>query len=66
MTGVGMEKYLQNLRLDEARRLLKTGNLPVSQVARACGFKSGSYFIRLFRKKTGLSPQKYRRKSKVA
>jgi AraC-like DNA-binding protein len=63
-TGSGMEVYLQSLRLDEARRLLKTGNLPVSQIARACGFKTGSYFIRLFRKKTGLSPQKYRQKSK--
>jgi AraC-like DNA-binding protein len=61
-TGVGMETYLQNLRLEEARRLLKTGNLPVSQIAKACGFGSSSYFIRLFRKKTGFSPQKFRQK----
>jgi AraC-like DNA-binding protein len=59
-TGVGMETYLQNLRLEEARRLLKTGNLPISQIAKASGFGSSSYFIRLFRKKTGFSPQKFR------
>jgi AraC-like DNA-binding protein len=61
-TGVGMETYLQNLRLEEARRLLKTGNLPVSQIAKACGFGSSSYFIRLFRKKIGFSPQKFRQR----
>ncbi|HEY5037773.1 MAG TPA: AraC family transcriptional regulator, partial [bacterium] len=61
-TGVGLETYLQNLRLEESRRLLKTGNLPVSQIAKGCGFKATSYFIRLFRKKNGLSPQRYRQK----
>jgi two-component system response regulator YesN len=62
-TGVGFEIYLQNLRLEEARRLLKTGSLPVAQVARACGFKAGSHFARFFRKKTGFSPQQFRDKS---
>ena len=62
-TGVGLETYLQNRRLEEARRLLKTGSLPISQIAKACGFGSSSYFIRLFRKKIGLSPQKFRQKS---
>lgn len=59
-TGVGLEAYLQNLRLSEARKLLKTGSLPISQIAQSCGFKSGSYFIRLFHKKFGITPQKYR------
>lgn len=65
-TGVGLEFYLQNLRLEEARRLLRTGNLPVSQIAKACGFKSASYFIRVFGQKEGLSPQKYRMKTRRA
>jgi YesN/AraC family two-component response regulator len=62
LTGVGLEPYLQNLRIAEAKRLLKTGNLPVFQVGRDNGFKSNSYFVQLFKKKTGLSPQKFRRK----
>ncbi len=61
-TGMGLENYLQNLRLEKARRLLKTGSLPVSQIAKTCGFGSSSYFIRLFRKKVGISPQKFRQK----
>ena len=63
-TGMGLEIYLQNLRLEKARRLLKTGGLPVSQIAKACGFGSSSYFIRLFRRKTGISPQKFRQNPK--
>lgn len=62
LTGVGLENYLQEKRLEEAKRLLRTGNLPVFQISRNCGFKSNSYFIQLFGKKTGSSPQKYRRK----
>jgi len=63
-TGMGLEGYLQNLRLEEARRLLKTGNLPVAQIAKDCGFKSSSYFARFFRKKTGSSPQQFRKKTR--
>lgn len=62
-TGVGLETYVQNLRIQEAKRLLKIGSLPVSQVAKACGFESASYFIRLFQKKNGISPGKFRKKS---
>src|SRR5665213_2788002 len=60
-TGVGLERYLQNLRLEEARQLLKTGNLSVAQIAKICGFKPGSHFARFFRKKTGFSPQQFRK-----
>jgi AraC-like DNA-binding protein len=61
--GVGLETYLQNLRLEEAKRLLKAGSLPVSQVAKTCGFKPGSHFARFFRRKTGQSPQEFRQRS---
>jgi AraC-like DNA-binding protein len=65
-TGVGLEKYLQNLRLEEAKQLLKTGNLSVAQIAKACGFKPGSHFARFFRKKTGVSPQQFRNKTRLS
>ncbi|MGH7740270.1 MAG: helix-turn-helix domain-containing protein [bacterium] len=63
MNGIGWEAYLQNLRLTEARRLLKSGSLAVSQIAKDCGFKSDSYFIRLFRKKNKISPGEFRKKA---
>ena len=60
--GVGLESYLQELRLSEARRLLRAGSLPVSRIAASCGFKSESYFVRLFRKKMQVSPGEYRKR----
>ncbi|HUO58617.1 MAG TPA: helix-turn-helix domain-containing protein [bacterium] len=65
LTGSGLEAYLQNLRVEEAKRLLKATNLPISAIVRDCGFKSDSYFTRLFRKKTNMVPQKYREKSRL-
>ena len=62
--GLGLEIYLQELRLNEAKRLLKTGSLPILKIARTSGFKSRSYFVRLFRKKTGMTPALFREKSK--
>jgi AraC-like DNA-binding protein len=62
--GVGLEAHLQDLRLNESRRLLKTGSLPISKIARSCGFKSRPYFMRLFRKKTGMTPTAFREKLK--
>ena len=61
--GVGWEAYLQTLRLNEARRLLKSGSLPIAQIAKDCGFKSSSYFIRLFRKKNRVSPGLFRKRA---
>ncbi len=62
LTGMGLETYMQKLRLDEAKRLLKTSGLPVARIGQYCGFKSASYFIHLFQNKTGLSPRKFRQK----
>ena len=53
-------EYLLNHRLEQACHLLLTTHWPVSQVAEACGFGDASYFGKAFRKKTGLSPAKYR------
>jgi AraC-like DNA-binding protein len=64
--GIGLESFVQNLRLEEAKRLLKTGNLPVTRIAANCGYGSGSYFTRIFKKKTGLTPQSFRQKTKTA
>lgn len=62
--GVGLESYLQNLRIEEAKRLLNTGSLPIFQVAQSCGFKSASHFTRFFRRKNGCSPEEFRKKSR--
>jgi len=64
LTGMGLEDYLQKRRVEKAKQLLEGTNLPVSRIARDCGFRSDSYFNRLFRAKTGWPPQRYRIQSR--
>lgn len=54
-------KYLTNLRLRHACRLLKDSSLSVCDIAVLCGFTSSSYFIRVFHREIGISPAAYRR-----
>ena len=60
-TGVTCIDYLQNLRIEEAKRLLETGQLPVDEISVAAGYEDTSFFRRLFKRRTGLTPGQYRR-----
>lgn len=51
---------LLEIRLENAKYLLKNESLPVGQVAVKCGFHDTSHFIRYFKKNCGFSPLKYR------
>ncbi|MDD4745594.1 MAG: helix-turn-helix transcriptional regulator, partial [Eubacteriales bacterium] len=53
--------YLTRVRIEQARELLLTTRMPVSEVAPACGFESPSYFSRIFRSLTGQTPGMFRR-----
>jgi transcriptional regulator GlxA family with amidase domain len=52
--------YIHALRLEEAKQMLETGNLPVEAVANEVGYEDTSFFGRLFRRKVGLTPAQYR------
>lgn len=60
-TGVSAKQYILNRLMTEARRSLQYNELPVSEIAWRLGFNDPSYFIRLFRCQTGLSPQAFRK-----
>lgn len=60
-TGVSLIEYLQNLRVEEAKRLLESGDLPTDEVGHAVGYEDASFFRRLFKRLTGLTPGRYRR-----
>jgi len=55
-------KYLINLRMDAASRLLKDRSLTVSQVSHSSGFEDPGYFSKVFKKHHGSSPAVYRNK----
>ncbi|MBF2009053.1 MAG: helix-turn-helix transcriptional regulator [Chlorogloeopsis fritschii C42_A2020_084] len=50
---------LHHHRLEQARKLLATGETSISQVARSVGFASRSYFATAFRKKFGINPKEF-------
>lgn len=55
-------EYLNHLRLEKAKRLLKFSQKNLTEVAFDCGFTSSSYFSYLFIDREGLSPSQYRMK----
>lgn len=60
ITGRMLSHFLKEKRLEKAARLLKSGNLRISQVARRCGFDSENYFRQQFRERYGMSPRQFR------
>ncbi|HEY0100644.1 MAG TPA: AraC family transcriptional regulator [Pyrinomonadaceae bacterium] len=54
-------RYHIDLRMNEARRLLRETKMGVVDVALEVGYANPSHFARLFRRETGLSPSNYRR-----
>ena len=60
-TGTTLIDYLQNLRVEEAKRLLETGQIPVDEISVEVGYEDPSFFRRLFKRRTGLTPSQYRR-----
>jgi AraC-like DNA-binding protein len=60
MTGKTFTALLHECRLEQARDLLVSTVLNVSQVAARAGFSTPQHFSRIFRQNTGLSPARYR------
>ena len=64
MTGVTAHAFVIQLRVTEARRLLKAGQ-PAAEVATAVGFVDQSHLIRRFRAALGVTPGEYVRESRT-
>ncbi len=52
-------EYLNSLRIKEAKSLLRSGKLSMTQISEQLGFESLHYFCRVFKKETGQSPTEY-------
>lgn len=58
MTRLSFTTFVNNYRIDIAKRLLREG-ASVTEVAFSCGFEGVSYFNRTFKKVTGINPSKF-------
>lgn len=60
-TGSSLIAYVQNLRIEEAKRLLETTDIALDDLATETGYENAAFFRRLFRRCVGLTPGDYRR-----
>ncbi len=60
-TGISPKDYIQDIRVEEAKRRLEMSSLSVDTIGREVGYEDSSSFRRLFKRKTNLTPAKYRK-----
>lgn len=58
----GFSEYLNKVRIDQAAELLRSSTAPISEISSMVGYSDHSYFTKVFKKLTGISPSQYRRK----
>ena len=59
-TGFNFSQYLNKLRIEKSKSLLRNSRLPLVDIAGMVGYEDQSYFTKVFKKITGNSPGKYR------
>jgi AraC-like DNA-binding protein/ligand-binding sensor protein len=58
--GMSFTDYVSSLRVAEAKRLLESSDLSVSQIASRTGFSDQSYFTKVFKSRLGSTPTEFR------
>lgn len=60
MTGTSAGKFIRNIRLDHAKKLLESkSHMTVQEVAKAVGFEKTSYFSQIYAEQFGKRPSEY-------
>ena len=58
--GIGIAEQIAECRIDRARELLSSTTSPVASIAAEVGYDDPKYFMRVFKRRTGLTPGQYR------
>ncbi len=64
--GFDLSAFIQRCRLEEAKSLLGSSDLSLSEIAEKLCFSSQSYFQNVFKKKFGLTPMQYRNQTGIS
>ena len=59
-TGYKYKEYVISLRISLAKKLLLSGNAPITEICAQVGYGNVSHFVTLFKKQTGVSPSEFR------
>ncbi len=60
-TKKSIREYINSLRVEDAKLLLKYSSLSITEIALTVGFSDSNYFSSVFKSITGISPIKYRK-----
>lgn len=61
--GIPFKQYVNELRIEEAKRLLRQTDRLIYEIAEETGFAESKYFIARFTAMVGMSPMEYRKMS---
>ncbi|CAM4384391.1 AraC-like DNA-binding protein [Paenibacillus endophyticus] len=64
-TGMSPMQYRHHLQIERAKRLLAHSELPLKEIGALCGLADNTYFTRLFKRQTALTPGEYRKQNQV-
>ena len=60
--GINFSAYVEGVRIDKAKDLLKTTSMTVGDISEQVGYYSVNSFCRAFKRVTGFNASEYRRK----
>ena len=65
ITGGSTAVYILHVRMEKARRLLSSNDMPIGDIAMQCGFEDAGYFGRVFKQIFRMTPSQYRKKPHI-
>lgn len=61
LVDMSFSGFVRRIRIDESKKALKNTSKSINQIAEEFGFYDANYYIRVFRKEEGMTPNKYRK-----
>lgn len=58
--GMTFSSYLRHYRIEQAKKLLRTSELTITEIAEQVGYPELTYFSRIFKKETNLTPNEFK------
>ena len=65
VSGIGLNDYIQHVRIMNAERLLLEGGSSITEIAESCGFNDSNYFSTVFKRQKGITPLRFAQSKKV-
>ena len=62
ITSKSVSDYINEVRIEKAKKLLETSNASISEIVEQTGFSSSNYFYIYFKKTNGVTPNEYKQR----